>query len=375
MAEHADLAVIGGGIVGLAHAWSAARRGKRVLLFERTAAAQGASIRNFGMIWPIGQPAGPLYALAMRSRELWLDAAKATGLWLNPCGSLHLARRKDELAVLEEFAAAASAERPCEVLSAAEACDRSPAVRRDGLLGALWSPTEQCVDPRQALRLLPRWLHEGLRVEMHYQTTISHAESTRLTAADGRSWHAEQTIICSGADFETLFPEASAAAGLRRCKLQMLRTVAQPGGWRLGPHLAGGLTLRHYASFEACPSLPALKRRIANENPELDRYGIHVMAAQNEAGEVLLGDSHEYDQSIEPFDKQQIDELILVELRKLLELLDWTIAQRWHGIYARHATEPVFSVEVAPNVTIFSATGGAGMTLAFGLAEQFWQSR
>jgi glycine/D-amino acid oxidase-like deaminating enzyme len=155
----------------------------------------------------------------------------------------------------------------------------------------------------------------------------------------------------------------------------MLRTVAQPGGWRLGPHLAGGLTLRHYASFEACPSLPALKRRIANENPELDRYGIHVMAAQNEAGEVLLGDSHEYDQSIEPFDKQQIDELILVELRKLLELLDWTIAQRWHGIYARHATEPVFSVEVAPNVTIFSATGGAGMTLAFGLAEQFWQSR
>ena len=50
-----DLAVVGGSILGLAHAWAAARAGKRGALFERDARANGASIRNFGLIAVTGQ--------------------------------------------------------------------------------------------------------------------------------------------------------------------------------------------------------------------------------------------------------------------------------------------------------------------------------
>src|SRR5262245_3970421 len=94
-----DDAVVGAGIIGIAHAYHLAMCGRRVVVFERSPlplGAQGASIRNFGMIWPIGQPAGQMYKLACRSRELWLNVLEAAGLWRERTGSLHLAYHDDE---------------------------------------------------------------------------------------------------------------------------------------------------------------------------------------------------------------------------------------------------------------------------------------
>src|SRR4051794_17815706 len=66
-----DDIVVGAGIIGLAHAYELARRGRRVAVLERSPAPAGASVRNFGMLWPIGQPFGEPRTLANRSLDTW----------------------------------------------------------------------------------------------------------------------------------------------------------------------------------------------------------------------------------------------------------------------------------------------------------------
>jgi FAD dependent oxidoreductase TIGR03364 len=363
------VAVVGAGIVGIAHAWREAARGAQVTLFERSRRAEGASVRNFGMVWPIGQPVATREA-ALLSRSLWDEFVRATGVWSSPLGSIHLATRDDEWRVLAEFAERAPGlGYDCRLLDAAEAKAACPAATAD-VIGGLFSPTELGVDPRQAIATAPRWLAEAYGVRLQFETTIGEVDLPRVRATDDREWEFDRVTIASGGDFATLCPEVFAEHALARCKLQMMRTAPQAGGWRLGPMIASGLTLRHYANFAICEELSALRRRVAEETPELDRYGIHVMAAQNGLGEVVLGDSHEYGDAITPFDSDEITRLMLRELRLLLDLPDWRLAARWHGIYPIQASGVQFVHEPSPGVTIVIATGGCGMTMSFGLAEE-----
>jgi FAD dependent oxidoreductase TIGR03364 len=367
-----DVAVVGAGIIGLAHAWFASRAGHRVTVFERHPRTMEATVRNFGMIWPIGQPPGELYQTAKRSRDLWVELGAASGFWVNECGSIHLAHHLDEMAVLEEFVASAATRGvDCHRVSGVEIHRRTHGAIAAGLLGGMWSPTELAVNPRRVPERFANFLVQKFQVQFRWNTPIVKASSGELYSG-GECQRFDKIVIASGSEMKLLFPEVLANSGLRQCKLQMLKTVAAPGGRRIGPHIASGLTLRHYASFAHCPSLAALKSRVAAETSELDRFGIHVMVSQNEDGEFILGDSHEYDGDIEPFQKAAIDELILRELRKIIHLPDWTIAERWEGIYVKHPERHFFSAEPEPGVHLFTGVGGAGMTFSLGLAEQFW---
>jgi FAD dependent oxidoreductase TIGR03364 len=367
--------VIGAGIVGLATARALAIRGYQVTVFERNERAVGASIRNFGMVWPIGQPSGPLFERAMLSRSIWKQTCVEAGIWHDEVGSLHMAYHDDELAVMTQYADINRSVRDCDLLTPQQALQKSPGVNPDGLKGALWSGTEMIVEARAAIGAVAKYLAEKHDVTFHWNTAISHVEES-VVISGNRNWHADEIFICSGVEFETLYPELFGSYNITKCKLQMMRLAAQPGHWRIGPALCGSLSMIHYPGFQAAPALAALRKRYEEEYAEYLKWGIHVMAAQNHTGEITVGDSHEYGLVHDPFDKDFINYMILKYLKTFTQFKDNQVIQTWNGIYAKMLTgQTELVVDAAPGVTIINGLGGNGMTLSFGLCEQIIAAR
>ncbi len=367
--------VIGAGIVGLATARALAIRGYKVTIFERNEQAVGASIRNFGMIWPIGQATGPLFERAMLSRSIWKEICTEANIWHNEVGSLHLAYHDDELQVIQEYVEANHSYRECSLLDPREAILKSPAINTVGLKGALWSAEEMIVESRVAVGQVAKYLAEKYDVEFHWNTAISNISHPKVLSGD-RVWEADEIFVCSGADFETLYPELFLSLDITKCKLQMMRLVTQPDEWRIGPSLCGGLSMIHYPGFQAAASLPALRKRYEEQYAIYLKWGIHVMVSQNGSGELTIGDSHEYGLVHDPFDKEFINKLIIDYLHTFANFKDWKLLQSWHGIYPKMMNgETELIKEVEPGVTVINGIGGNGMTLSFGLCEQFIASR
>ncbi|HMO36582.1 MAG TPA: TIGR03364 family FAD-dependent oxidoreductase [Gemmatales bacterium] len=374
MTPHYDVVVVGAGILGLAHAYTLAERGQKVAVLERDAQACGASIRNFGMLWPIGQPLGEWHDLARKSCQRWLTLLENSRLWHLRCGSLHLAYHDDEWQVLQEFHAKAQTKGlDLSLLTPSMLLEKYPALVAENLQGGLFSPTEINVDPRQVTRELPRYLQEVHHVDFYWSTRVTGFDLPQIDTTRGKL-QTDRLILCTGVDFRELLPEAFANSGIIPCKLQMMRTQPYGASFQLGTMMAGGLTLRHYRAFQICPSLPRLVERLEREYSEYTRLGIHVMVAQNATGEIILGDSHEYGDDIDPFDKTQIEELILRYLDKMIRLPEMRIAARWHGIYAKHPTMPYVIAQPNDRVLAVTGVGGAGMTLSMGLADRLVQT-
>ena len=366
----ADIAIIGAGIVGIAHALAATKRGLKVVIFERNEQAVGASIRNFGLLWPIGQPSGKLYKRAMKSREIWQDIAQKIGLYFNTSGSLHLAYHQDEVAVHEEFMSLNSdTYEGSKLLTASETIQHTNNVNPDKLLGSLYSPTEVMIDPREAMIELPKWLESNHGVILQYSTNVRAINMPTIETNRG-NWSVSQAIVCSGQDYEMLYPDWFSKEPITRCKLQMLSTVPQPSAWKLGSSLCAGLTLLHYDSFKACTSLKQLRQRFEKTMPFYLKHGIHVLLSQNNKGELIIGDSHHYCLTVDPFDQEDINQAILNYLRTFVLYPSTQISRRWNGVYPKLISGTEIILTPSPGVTIVNGLGGAGMTLSFGLAEE-----
>ena len=165
-----DVAIIGGGAIGLAVGWRALQRGLSVTLLERGQAGQQTSRVAAGMIAPIAEahPAEPaLLALARESARLYpgfveelIEASGQDPLYRR-FGTLLVARDGDEAAALErEFAFRQSLGLPVRRLRASEARALEPALAPTLRLG-LEIPDDHAIDPRALTSALQAAFERG----------------------------------------------------------------------------------------------------------------------------------------------------------------------------------------------------------------------
>ncbi|MBK1698532.1 TIGR03364 family FAD-dependent oxidoreductase [Rhodovibrio salinarum] len=365
-----DLAVVGAGIVGLAHALAARRLGKRVIVLDREAANVGASIRNFGFVTVTGQERGAQWCRALRSRDVWDELAGPAGI-ANLHSGLTLAVQTEEgLAVVESFLATEMGA-DCRLLDPDTALARYPHLNPEALQGVLESPHERRVEARQAIARLTHWLAEALGVTFAFGVNVRAVDPPRVETSAGPV-EAGAIAICPGSDATGPFAERLADYGLSKCKLHMLRAAPLPGTYRQTAAVMGDLSLVRYPGYADLAEAADLTERLEAE-PSAGHalaHGIHLIAVQSADGSLVLGDSHAYADAPDPFQPAEVDDAILNVARATLALDDVRVTERWTGVYAACAGRENLIDRPRPDVRQVVITSGTGMSTAFALAEE-----
>lgn len=378
-----DLLVIGGGILGAFYAYHASQRGLRVVLVERHAAPQGATVRNFGMVVPSGMDQA-WQAYGRESLKIYKSIDRDCSLGVRQLGSIYLASDQEEMTLLEELHAVNNAaDYPSQLWTTQQCRDRYPQLRRDYCWGGLFFPAELSVTPSLLIQRLHEYLNQQPGFESHFRTCVKeleptgHGSVTAKTTA-GHTIRVERVILCCGAEVQLLYPEVFQTSDIELVKLQMLRLTPQPEV-RLPGNVLTGLTIRRYESFNECPSWATIKAR-EEQDSFARQYGIHLLFKQEPDGGIIVGDSHEYAPAGESGElsfalRGDINDYFLAAGRKIFDLPSWNVEASWCGVYCQtNHPSGIFTKEVEEGIHISTAIGGKGMTSSAGFAQHHLRS-
>ncbi|NWB57191.1 TIGR03364 family FAD-dependent oxidoreductase [Pseudomonas sp. F8002] len=363
-----QLLIIGAGILGLSHAYAAAKRGLKVKVFERSATPLGASVRNFGQALVTGQPPGPMLDLARESREIWGQWAQLAGIQLKRNGSYLFARTEAEEHLLEAFCAGRAQEHGYRVkLLQGAALHELYGGQFAHHRAALHGLDDQQLYSREAIPALINYLSRELNVEFHFSTLVRDIEPGQVHTTAG-SFHGEQIIVCSGHDYQTLLAEQIGELNPQICRLQMLR--ARPVvELNLQHALLTGLSCVHYGAFADLPEAAPVQAEILRDVPHLHENGIHLLISPTPYGELIIGDSHHYGSDPSPFNAEQVDNW-MIELAEHTLGCKIQVVERWQGVYGSRGPGPFSFLRAAPGVSAALMHTGVGMSVGPAMAER-----
>src|SRR6185295_5131972 len=218
--EHARAVIIGGGVGGTSIAYHLAERGwTDVILVDRAELTSGSTFHSAGLV---GQLRGTvtLTKMMMYGSELYRRLRDETGVdpsW-HEVGSIRLASSAERMEELERQAGwAKTFGLPMDIIDAQEAQDRFPLMSTDGVLGAVWLPTDGWLDPSGLAQALAAGARaKGVQIRQHARVVAVGVERGRVTGVDvegrdGRTTIAADVVINAGGMFA---PEIGRLAGV-----------------------------------------------------------------------------------------------------------------------------------------------------------------
>ncbi|HEY0287759.1 MAG TPA: FAD-binding oxidoreductase [Pseudomonas sp.] len=200
---HADIIIVGAGIMGTSAAFFLRRRGYSVLLLERGLVGQHASGTNFGNVRRQGRFL-PQLALANRSREIWGRLPELIGddIEFIPSGHLRVCFRPEEITRLETYAQAPEArELGLRIYQGAAMRALFPYLGPD-VMAASHAPFDGHANPRLSAPAFARAaVREG--VELRENTEISTVDKVgelfHVTSVSGEQFQAPRLLVTAGA--------------------------------------------------------------------------------------------------------------------------------------------------------------------------------
>lgn len=372
-----DLVVIGGGVLGTFHAYHAVKAGKKVALLEKNAKPISATVQNFGQVVPSGMNI-KWQNFGRESLEIYKSIQSQFDISIRNNGSIYLASNHEEIQLIEELHQINKSNNyTSHLLSKTECLNKYPGLKEEYCKGGLFFPEEVTVEPRTMINRLHAYMQDLPNFDLFYQALAiqieEHGERVEIKTSKGDRFKAEKVILCSGKEFNTLYPELFEKSDLELVKLQMLLTKPQKN-YKLDGSILTGLTIRRYESFTECPSYKAIKSREDAEAFER-KWGVHILFKQRTDGSVIIGDSHEYidvkDSDLMcPDLYQDVDDFMIREAKKIMNLPTYDIQQRWSGMYTQCKTQDIFNEKIGERIHIVTGIGGKGMTGSAGFAKQ-----
>ena len=203
--------VAGGGVIGLACAWSAMRRGMRVVVLERAEATAGATRVAAGMLAPVGElqhGEEVLLEMTVASAAMYsewageVEEASGRPTGYERLGSLHVALDRDEAEVLRrQHELQRSVGLEAEWLSP-RGCRRLEPGLHPSLNGGVFVEGEAVVDPRLLAEALRGALERGgaaMRFGAEVVELVCEGErAVGVRLADGEELRAEAIVAATG---------------------------------------------------------------------------------------------------------------------------------------------------------------------------------
>ncbi len=371
-----DLIIVGAGILGLSAAIQAAEQGLKVQLFEKDAQPVGATRRNFGMVGTstLSRPDEEWREYALETRKFYQRIQAQHDISFQQRDGLYLSNTDLEWQVLKEFAQAApDYQIPVELLNRQQLFERYGYLDQNAKIsGAMVFQEDYSVEPHLVGNRLLQYAKQ-LGIEIYCNAcvvrTAYHNGQAEIQLASGQQYRADKILICHGEATQILYPELLQQLGLQRCALQMALT--QPLAHQLNASIYSGLSISRYPAFEICPSHQALTEE--SQQGLVKDFGIHILIKQNEFGQIILGDSHEYlpVQDAPQFSqREEINQFIEKYCKENIGLRLPEIASRWNGYYLTHPQELACVTEAEPNIYLISAIAGKGMTTGAGFMKK-----